>query len=860
MTNAVDVLVPEFAQLGQAHAIALDQAMSIAAFDLQGHLVYANHNYLKLLGLTAQQAQGRLHSSFCPPAAAHSPKYIAFWAHVCAGQSSSGIVERLAHDGSSRWLEATYTPLLGPDGQPQQILKVATDITARHLADVTQKEHLHMLSLVSNASDSAIIISDNNSRLMHVNDGFCRMYGWKLEEIRGLAPIQLLAPLQPAHFHDAYKAELAAGRAVAREEITHGKDGQRYWVKAISNPVLDAHGEWRHTVTVLTDITHSKIHETLQRNVLEAIAREQPLAEVLQRVCQEVEIIAPDVCASIIAVDAQGLLHPLAAPSLPRSFSDSIDGVPIGPNVGSCGTAAWQKTSIFVDDIATNPLWADFKDQVLALGYCACWSTPIFGGDGQVLGTFAFYYRERPSPASATLHQRLVDACTHLCALALEREHARNRIRQLAYYDSVTGLPNRSLLMQQAEQAIAHAHEHNTQLPVLLINLDRFKPVNDSLGHHAGDTLLNTIATRLKQFCGSADIAGRLTGDEFALILPHCPADAITNTIEHLLEQLHAPICLGDNSLSMTASIGVAIYPDDGTEMETLLQRADMAVAQAKATGRGRFRFFSSDMNQRAQAHLLLETALREALQTRQLQLHYQPQVNMSDGKLYGVEALARWTHPKLGPISPAQFIPLAQECGLIADLGHWALQEACRQLAQWRSQQLAVPSVSVNLSPSSFHNLALPQMIADTLAEHGLSPKDLTLELTESIALDTNPSTMTTIHAIHAQGVRLSMDDFGTGYSSLSYLRRLPVSELKLDRSFVADIEGDDAARSLSRAIMGIGHSLDLTVVAEGIETPSQHHMLREQGYSVAQGYLFSRPLSPADLEQWLLRDKGTA
>jgi EAL domain-containing protein (putative c-di-GMP-specific phosphodiesterase class I) len=302
------------------------------------------------------------------------------------------------------------------------------------------------------------------------------------------------------------------------------------------------------------------------------------------------------------------------------------------------------------------------------------------------------------------------------------------------------------------------------------------------------------------------------------------------------------------------------MFPADGRDMETLVHRADMAMYQAKSQGRGRFSFFSSEMNRLAQERLALETALRKALQEGGLRLHYQPQIDMASGQLYGVEALARWTHAELGEVSPARFIPLAEECGLIADLGRWALGEACRQLAQWRTQGLAVPAVSVNLSPSSFHNLDLPRMIADTLDRNALAPQDLTLELTESILLDTNPSTMKTIDEVHAHGVRLSMDDFGTGYSSLSYLRRLPVSELKLDRSFVADLEHDEAARALSSAILGIGKSLHLTVVAEGVETATQNVMLREQGYPVAQGFLFSRPLSPQDLEQWLIRRQTEA
>ena len=274
---------------------------------------------------------------------------------------------------------------------------------------------------------------------------------------------------------------------------------------------------------------------------------------------------------------------------------------------------------------------------------------------------------------------------------------------------------------------------------------------------------------------------------------------------------------------------------------------------QAKSQGRGRFSFFSSEMNRLAQERLALETALRKALKQGGLHLHYQPQLDLRNGQLYGVEALARWSHPELGEISPARFIPLAEECGLIADLGRWALSEACQQLAQWRDQGLDIPAVSVNLSPSSFHNLDLPRMIADTLQRNALQPQNLTLELTESILLDTHPSTMQVIDAIHALGVRLAIDDFGTGYSSLSYLRHLPVSELKLDRSFVADMDGETDAQALSNAILGIGKSLHLTVVAEGVETASQHRLLQDQGYDVAQGFWFARPLPPQELADWV-------
>jgi EAL domain-containing protein (putative c-di-GMP-specific phosphodiesterase class I) len=262
---------------------------------------------------------------------------------------------------------------------------------------------------------------------------------------------------------------------------------------------------------------------------------------------------------------------------------------------------------------------------------------------------------------------------------------------------------------------------------------------------------------------------------------------------------------------------------------------------------------FSHEMNELLQGHLKLERDLRHALFNHELHLHYQPQIDLVTGELYGIEALARWTHPELGEISPERFISIAEESGLITEFGYWVIQEACRQLTEWRMKGLNVPSVSVNLSPTSFHCIKLPNTLAEILRLHGLQPRDLTIELTENVLLDSHPCTTKIIHDIHHLGVQLSMDDFGTGYSSLSYLRRLPISEFKLDRSFVADLEYDEVAQALSQAILSIAKTLKLTIIAEGVETQEQYRILHQQGYSVAQGYLFARPLSAAAFETWL-------
>lgn len=721
------------------------------------------------------------------------------------------------------------------------------DITEQH----QQSERLRLLSLVVDQTNNAIIITDEHWQTVYVNSGFASMFGYSPEQALGNTPTSVIAPYLEQSAIDSMRANLAQGLPFHGEELAYRQDGQRIWCNVETNPIIDPQGQLTNTVTILTDITHSKMHEVLQNRMLKAMVREDPLEALMEKACREVERIAPEVTASILRVTEQNTLHPLAAPSLPASYSQALEGVAIGPCVGSCGTAAYRGEAVLVTDINTDPLWADYKALILPLGLQSCWSTPIKDSKGRVLGTFAFYYREPRSPS--VFHERLVEVIVHLCSLALEREESRTRIRQLAFYDSLTGLPNRSLLLAKADQALADAERNKTPLSVLFVDLDRFKQVNDSLGHPAGDQLLRLVGQRLSENRRHSDIVGRLSGDEFVLILPQCDSEQITELVEQLKTTLSTPCLIGGATLCPSASIGISLFPVDGHDMGTLIHRADMAMYQAKSAGRGRFSFFSHELNQLAQERLALESALREALQQGQLQLYYQPQVHMQNDSLYGVEALARWQHPEFGEVSPTRFIPLAEECGLIDELGHWAVREACHQLAAWRRQGLVIPAVSVNLSPTNFHNLDLPGVIASTLSQNGLQACDLTLEITENVLMDTNPSTLKTLNEVHAQGVRLSLDDFGTGYSSLSYLRRLPIQELKLDRSFVKDLEHDATNRALSEAVIRLGESLKLTIVAEGIEVEGQHQILKQQGYHVAQGYLFARPLRAQDLEAWL-------
>ena len=373
---------------------------------------------------------------------------------------------------------------------------------------------------------------------------------------------------------------------------------------------------------------------------------------------------------------------------------------------------------------------------------------------------------------------------------SVTRRPGRHSDQGSAVYDALTGLPNRSLLATQLDQAIADMSMRESALSVVLIDIDRFREVNETLGQAVGDAVLREMAQRLTDSLRGGDIVGRLSGDQFMVVLPQCDAAGVEVVSGHLRDQLIRPFICSRGEILPSVSMGISLYPANGHDIDTLLKHAEFALRQAKDSGRSRIHFFSPTLNRLANDRRDLEIALKAALESDGLSLHYQPQVDMETEALCGVEALARWTHPTRGNLSPDVFVPIAEDSGLIQVMGEWALREACRQLAHWRAQGLAVPSISVNLSPTNFQHPELPGLIQETLAQHGLAPADLTLEMTESVMMEKQTETIRILSTLDTMGVRLSMDDFGTGYSSLGHLRRLPVTELKLDRSFVVGLE----------------------------------------------------------------------
>ena len=486
-----------------------------------------------------------------------------------------------------------------------------------------------------------------------------------------------------------------------------------------------------------------------------------------------------------------------------------------------------------------------------------------------------------PDGAERVVHHRIAcdrDAAGRVVSLAgtlqdvTERRRTEEKMRRLALYDGLTGLANRQHFDEHLRNAVARSKRHGTGLATLFIDLDRFRRINDTLGRTVGDALLRHAAARLRACVRETDavapvehegenLVARLGGDEFIVLLRDIlsPRDAVM-VAHRMIGELAAPFVIEGHELVVTASIGIAMHPADGDTVDALVKAADAAMVAAKKLGRNTFQFFTEEMNTIAFEKLSLEGQLRRAIETGQFVLHYQPKVDVATGAIHGVEALIRWDHPEWGLVAPGRFISLAEEMGLITAIGDWVLEESCRQCAEWASAGLGRVSVAVNLASPSFRKPRLVQELAALIARHGMQPAQLQIEATESMLMESAGATLQTLRELHELGVTLSIDDFGTGYSSLSYLRRFPVDQLKIDRSFVTEMTHnfDDAA--IAAAIVSLGRNMRREVVAEGVETLEQARLLRQQGCNLMQGFLFSRAVPAPEIERLLRQERPFA
>ena len=572
------------------------------------------------------------------------------------------------------------------------------------------------------------------------------------------------------------------------------------------------------------------------------------LHALLTELVQGIEMQYPEMLCSVLLLNREtGQLHHGAAQSLPEFYNNAVDGLTIGDGVGSCGTAAYLGERVIVEDTFNHPYWTPFFELVKRANLRSCWSQPIKNSQNEVLGTFAIYHRNPTIPQPSELIS--IEQYANLVMLMIERYRDDTKIQHLAFYDPLTNLPNRRLMSERLKYGIEIGRRENKRMALLMIDLDKFKSVNDNFGHLAGDELLVQVARRIQGRLRDVDTVARLGGDEFIILLQDIVnVDDAARVADLLVFDLSQPFQLNQNdTVQIGASIGISLFPEHGDNPELLIDHADTALYHAKDAGRGRFAYFSDDLTRVVRERIELETRLRRAITNHELRLYYQPQVDILTGKIVGTEALIRWLDPHQGLISPNDFIPLAEETGLIETIGEWVVYEACRQGKIWMDLGITELTIAVNVSPVQFRRCDLNELVMNALRDTGFSAKRLELELTESGLMENQEKVIAILNKLRAQGIRLAIDDFGTGYSSLAYLKCFPVNVLKIDKSFIDDIPQLKDDMEITATIIAMGKILGFKVLAEGVETPEQLAFLEQKGCDIYQGYIKSKPL-PAD------------
>ena len=843
----IDVLSGQLAQTGadlsRADSLAAEPCRELVdnisevvyVHDLEGNFLSANKAIQPLTGFSREDVlRMRLADLLAPESADLALRMTAN--NLGSGSRSTYEIVMLRRDGRPVRLEVT-SRLLFRSGQPCGVIAVGRQAGRQPLSEAD----LRLLkSVVVNANDAVLIAEskagDNlGGKIVYVNEAFSRMTGYSPEEAVGRTPRILLGPQTDRDQLNQVRQSLSNWEAVRVELINYRKDGSAYWVDVNFVPITEETGDFTHWVAVQRETTHRKQAEDLERDrnrVLELVARNEPLEAVLGALAQMVERQCPDLRCSVLLL-REGQLAPVAGAKLPVEALRALQQLEASAPEG------------------TSPR-NRYRELLLGPHLGANWSLPVLSGSGVVLGAFSVFCGVTRKPAEEELE--LIGKASRLAAIAIEQKQLTDKLAHQAQHDALTGLPNRTLFEERLHQSLGQGHAQGWHVAVLFIDLDRFKQINDTLGHTVGDALLQQVARKLEACLRRTDTLARMGGDEFTVLLTELRDQRYALKVaEKLLDSLREPFHVSGYELFVTASIGISTYPRDGRDAATLQRNADSAMYRAKSLGRNNFQTFLPEISAMALESLEIENALRKALENDEFQLRYQQQVNL-DGGLAGLEALLVWNHPKLGVIPPAQFIPVAEESGLIIPIGGWALRGACRQRAEWQCLGRTAVKVAVNVSAVQFTRKGFVEAVAEVLRETGLDPALLELELTESVVMRDVQESARQMDRLRSLGVSLAIDDFGTGYSSLSYLRMLPLDTLKIDRSFLREVDSDPNTMPLVRAIVALAHSLRLCVVAEGVESQHQLEALRSVGCDRVQGYLIGEPVS-ADAATQLFR-----
>ena len=779
---------------------------AITLLDARGIVLFSNDGLSKTLDLPPEERLGRdVFETIHPDDVSYARRL--FGELLCEPGSQLRAQLRLRrHDGSWRWCDIEGTNLLEEPGV-RAVVTNARDVTdQKNMEEALRENEQRYRKLVEDATD-AIFTVDLLGQLTSTNSAGEILSGYSRQEILCMNVRELAPPEHLAAMQEAVQAQLGGVHPAPLELELVARGGGRTAIE-VSLRLQFKNGVPAGFQGIARDISERKRNERLEhhrREALEMVAQNQPLEAVLHRLMEMIEHCYPETTACVSLVDE----HP-------------------------------------------SPRYESQRQEALTQGRQGHVAVPIRAYDGRVLGALEIYRRQARPLKEA--EQVFLDGQAKLASIALEHRQITNRLAYQAQHDSLTGLPNRALQEDRLQQAIALARRQGKMAAVVYLDLDRFKLINDSLGHGVGDLLLVQVAQRLRSAVREADTLARTGGDEFTAVLVGVEDPREVEVLgERLVAAMEKPFPIQDRELFVSISVGVAIFPQDGDDSATLQKNADVAMYVAKSRGKNRFQRFSREMNSAASERLEIESHLHRALGRQELTLYYQPQFHVASGELAGMEALMRWNHPKWGLLLPGRFISLAEDSGLIIPMSVWLLDEACRQSRLWQDAGYPPVRIAVNVSALQFTRAHLVETVAAALHRHRIEPRFLDLELTEGMLMRDIADSAHQISDLRALGVNISIDDFGTGYSSLSYLQRLPIDNLKIDRCFVEDMQRPDSTQPLVQAVVGLAHSMRMTATAEGVETESELAVLHALGCDEVQGYLLGRPRPPRQAEAFL-------
>lgn len=724
-------------------------------------------------------------------------------------------------------------------GEEKELTRCLTSLENRHNILSQTKDELRLLKTSIETISTGVTIADINGIILYTNPAEAMIHGYTVEELLGMN-VSIFSPDNRQRRRNS--KEIAAWTEWTREVIEIRKDRTTFPVQLKSIPVRDPDGNPSCIITISEDITLRKQTEAALRHARDEL--EQKVRERTHELRESNRMLEQELLERQVVENRLRLLG--------KFFENTNEAVLITDSQAKIIEAndAFTRITGFAKEevIGKRPtVLRSYRNS--RRSHLQMWKSILSRGSwqGEVWDrrnngeTYPVWLSISPVRDETGNVSNYVAIAADISAIKKTEE----RLEHLAHHDSLTNLPNRSLFGDRLMQAIALARRNKKMMALMLLDLDRFKEVNDTLGHRLGDQLLIEVSRRLKSRLRESDTIARLGGDEFAVIISDIgDIEKAAQVAQHFMDALSESFEIEGHEIFITTSIGITIYPADSDDREILLKNADTAMYYAKSRGRNNFQFFTSEMNSRIIEKLFIESKLRHALENEEFQLYFQPQVEAETGCIVGMEALLRWVNPELGDMAPSRFIPIAEDTGLIIPIGEWVMQEACRQAMSWLEEGVPILNLSVNLSARQFHKQTIIGTISCILKETGFDPQHLELEITESVIMQDVDENIQTLRSLKELGLRLSIDDFGTGYSSLNYLKRFPIDVLKIDRSFVMDIANDPDDSSVVSAIIALAHSLNLKVIAEGVETAEQLAFLKERGCNEMQGYYFSKPL----------------